>query len=263
MFDDEDEEELTPEEKETAKIKKERDRLIKVSNGMLDSVLRGTGIFGALVSVIKNVGLRAMKEAGKDYPEYAEALTDEMFKISPPISAKYQNIKNGLRSYDYDKDVMAEMGYNIDNPAYMAGADLVTGITNLPVDRLLNKMYNVRAAITEDLKSAQRIALLSGWSKYNLGIKDDKIEKIKEELKTRRADAKKEEARKIKLERNRTLQGLTPEERTSFIIKENQEKIKNETKAQKKKRIKNEERTRILRSLTPEERAIFIAKENN
>ena len=263
MFDDEDEEELTPEEKETAKIKKERDRLIKVSNGMLDSVLRGTGIFGALVSVIKNVGLRAMKEAEKDYPEYAEALTDEMFKISPPISAKYQNIKNGLRSYDYDKDVMVEMGYNIDNPAYMAGADIVTGITNLPVDRLLNKMYNVRAAINEDLKSAQRIALLSGWSKYNLGIKDDKIEKIKEELKTRRADAKKEEARKIKLERNRTLQGLTPEERASFLIKENQEKIKNETKAQKKKRIKNEERTRILRSLTPEERAIFIAKENN
>ena len=74
---------------------------------------------------------------------------------------------------------------------------------------------------------------------------------------------KKKKQEKIKLERNRTLQGLTPEERASFLIKENQEKIKNETKAQKKKRIKNEERTRILRSLTPEERAIFIAKENN
>jgi len=252
MFDDEDDEELTQEEKETAKIKKQKDVQLRVANGMVDSVLRGIGVLGAITSVVKNVVIRGIKESEKDRPEYAEALTDEMLKISPPISSKYRNIKGGIRSYDYNKDVMYEMGFNLDNPAYLGAADVVSGLTNLPLDRLLLKVYNVRAALTEDLNTAQKIALLSGWSKYNLGIKDIKIEEIKERLKTERAKAKKDETARKKQERFENLLKMTLEERSKFL--EEEAKNKKETKSQKEKRLLREK----LLKMTLEQRSQYL-----
>jgi len=75
-FEDEDEEGLT------------NDKTINVANSMLDSILRGIGVAGAIVSTIKNVGLRIYKESEKDRPEYSN-VADELLKISPPISSKY------------------------------------------------------------------------------------------------------------------------------------------------------------------------------
>ena len=252
MFDDEDDEELTPEEKEKARIKKEKDIQLRVANGMADSILRGIGVQGAILSVIKNVVLRGIKESEKDRPEYAEALTDEMLKISPPISSKYRNIKNGIRSYDFNKDVMYEMGYNLDNPAYLGAADVISGLTNLPLDRLVLKVQNIRAALTEDLNTAQKIALLAGWSKYNLGIKDVKVEEIKERLKSERAQARKDETRRKKQERLDTLLKMNMEERSRFL--EEEARNKKETKSQKEKRLLREK----LLKMTLEERGAYL-----
>jgi hypothetical protein len=252
MFDDEDDEELTPQEKEEARIKKEKDMQLRVANGMADSILRGIGVQGAILSVIKNVVLRGIKESEKDRPEYAEALTDEMLKISPPISSKYRNIKNGIRSYDFNKDVMYEMGYNLDNPAYLGAADVISGLTNLPLDRLVLKVQNINAALTEDLNTAQKIALLGGWSKYNLGIKDVKIKEIKERLKSERAQAKKDETRKKKQERLDTLLKMNLEERSRFL--EEERKNKKETKSQKEKRLLREK----LLKMSLEERSAYL-----
>jgi hypothetical protein len=252
MFDDEDDEELTPQEKEEARIKKEKDMQLRVANGMADSILRGIGVQGAILSVIKNVVLRGIKESEKDRPEYAEALTDEMLKISPPISSKYRNIKNGIRSYDFNKDVMYEMGYNLDNPAYLGAADVISGLTNLPLDRLVLKVQNINAALTEDLNTAQKIALLGGWSKYNLGIKNVKIEEIKERLKSERAQAKKDETRKKKQERLDTLLKMNLEERSRFL--EEERKNTKETKSQKEKRLLREK----LLKMSLEERSAYL-----
>ena len=35
-------------------------------------------------------------------------------------------------------------GFSLDNPAYLAGAQVVTGLTNVPLDRVVKKINNIR-----------------------------------------------------------------------------------------------------------------------
>ena len=44
---------------------------------------------------------------------------------------------------------MKEKGFSLDNPAYMAGAQVVTGLTNVPLDRVVKKINNLRGLVNE------------------------------------------------------------------------------------------------------------------
>ena len=156
-FEDEDEEGLTT------------DKTINVANSMLDSILRGIGVAGAIVSTIKNVGLRIYKESEKDMPKYSN-VADELLKISPPISSKYSKIKSVGRAFEWDQDKMKTMGFDIQNPAYLAVGNTVAAVGNVPLDRIIKKAQNVEAAITEDMHAWQRTGLILGWDKWSLGL---------------------------------------------------------------------------------------------
>ena len=171
-FDDEDEEGLTT------------DKTINVANSMLDSILRGIGIAGAVVSTIKNVGLKIYRESEKDRPKYSN-VADELLKISPPISSKYGKIKSVGRAFEWDKDKMETMGFDIQNPAYLAAGNTVAAVGNIPLDRLIRKAQNVEAAITEDMHAYQRIGLVLGWDKWSLGLTKKEQEAEKKAKKNR------------------------------------------------------------------------------
>ena len=64
-----------------------QDKVVRVANGMMDSLLRGLGIGGAVVSTIKNIILKVQKESQKKRPDYDSAAL-EILKLSPPISSK-------------------------------------------------------------------------------------------------------------------------------------------------------------------------------
>jgi hypothetical protein len=181
MFGDEEEED----EDKTKKA-------INVANGMADSVLRGMGISGAIVSVVKNTVKKLIERSEKKSPDYAENAVAELLKISPPISSKASKIKNALRSYEWDKDEMYEKGLALDNPAYLAAGNIVSAATNVPLDRAVKKVTNVKNAMDEDLQLWQRIALLGGWSEWELGIKE---ENKKPKIKTGFKEAKFKEAK--------------------------------------------------------------------
>ena len=66
----------------------------------------------------------------------------------------------------------------------MAGAQIIAGATNLPVDRALRKIDNVQNAISEDAALWQRIALLAGWQDWELGMQDKKKRKKKKKTTT-------------------------------------------------------------------------------
>lgn len=148
-------------------------KIIDVTNGMVDSLLRGMGIGGAIVSTVKNALLKLSKENAKKNPKY-ESVATELLKISPPISSKITKIKAAGRSYSWDKKEMKEKGFSLDNPAYLAGANVISATTNVPLDRVVKKLNNVMAAGNDDISYIERIALLSGWSEWQLGIKESK-----------------------------------------------------------------------------------------
>jgi hypothetical protein len=156
-------------------------KVVDVANGMVDSILRGTGIGGAVFSVIKNAGMKLAKENAKDNPKYENAAA-ELLKLSPPISSKYGKVKAALRSYSWDEKEMKEKGFSLDNPAYLAGANVISATTNVPLDRVIKKVNNITASTQEDISVAQRIALLAGWSDWQLGIKKSKKSKSRKNV---------------------------------------------------------------------------------
>ena len=156
----------------------ESKKYVSVANGMADSILRGIGVSGAIISVLKNAALTFVREDKKKNPNY-EKITDDLLRISPPIASKISKIKSASRSYKWDKKEMGEKGFSLDSPAYLAGANVVSAATNLPLDRVIKKMDHVRAASNSELETYKRIFLLAGWSKWDLGIKEPKKSKKK------------------------------------------------------------------------------------
>lgn len=142
-----------------------------VANGMADSILRGTGLAGNVVAVGKNAIIRIVEEEQKDRPKL-EKVGYELTRISPPISSKLSRINQAARSYQWEKEDMATMGFNIENPAYLAGANVISATTNVPVERLFRKIDNVNTAISQDLQTWERLALLGGWPEWQIGIEE-------------------------------------------------------------------------------------------
>ena len=59
--------------------------------------------------------------------------------------------------------------------------------------RVLNKANNLEEALTGNMEMWQRIALALGWSKWDVGIKDEELEEAKEIAKEERKEEKKQE----------------------------------------------------------------------
>ena len=150
------------------KLKKE----IRVANGMADSLLRGMGIQGAILSVVKNAAIRVYKQEYKEIPM-------ELLRVTPPISSKFRKVKRATDIMSWDGDEIFEQGLTLDNPAIEITSKTVEALTNLPLDRAIKKITNLKDATDSDLEFYQRLALTGGWNKWELGIQDKKEKKNK------------------------------------------------------------------------------------
>ena len=157
-FDDEEEEE------------KKNEKYFNIVNGMSDSILRGVGVGGAIVSVVKNTAIRLAKEADKKSPKYQDAVVKGVLQISPPVSSKVGKLQSAGRSFSWNQEEMRTRGWSIDNPAYLASANVISAATNVPLDRAVKKVTNIVDAGNEDIEYYKRVALALGWSAWELGI---------------------------------------------------------------------------------------------
>ena len=166
---------------------KKKDRYTNVANGMADSILRGTGVAGAAVSAGKNFLIDLNRRSKKPRPEFNEAPW-KLLDISPPLSSKLKKLRSAGYAFDYNMKEIQSKGLTLENPAAMAIGQTVSALTNVPLDRVLRLYDNARAAVAEDTEAWQRVALLLGWSTWELNIEDDKKSKkpgIKTKTKTK------------------------------------------------------------------------------
>jgi hypothetical protein len=99
----------------------------------------------------------------------------EMLNISPPIGIKARQIKSSSRTLDWNEKTIKQMPlYNIDNPIWESVGLTTQAVTNVPLARLHTKVTNIRESVNKENEGWQRLAMLMGWSKWNLGIKDKK-----------------------------------------------------------------------------------------
>ena len=189
LFDDEDDEES----------KKFFDKRYQMTaNSIVDGLLRGLGFGGAAISTLKNMIVKFVEEDKKGYTgRPVEKVTLEMVNLSPVVGIKVRKVATELRSYGYDKDVIKHMEtFDIDNPIWGITTGITEGLTNIPVNRLHRKITNLRAATQDDIEAWQRLALISGWSVWNLGMQNKELERIKVELKEERKKLKKKKKKK-------------------------------------------------------------------
>ena len=162
-------------------FKTKKQRLL---NGSIDSILRGMGVGGAVISVLKNAVIKYGEQNQKGWGKKLGVISDELLQLSPPIGIKLRKLDSFERTMEYNKKVIPEMEtFDIDNPMWDAYANLVEGLTNVPVARLLRKVENVRSALDSENAWWQRVALGLGWSKWELGIEDKEIKEVKEQIK--------------------------------------------------------------------------------
>ena len=163
MFDDDEDDE---------KLLKKKGRMI---NGSIDSVLRGTGVYGAVAATLKNMVIKQLEQREK--PAHAKdesAVLMEMLNVSPPLGIKARQIVNAEKTLNYNKKEIEEMEtFDIDNPQWSATASYIQGVTNIPTAQLYRKTQNVREALNNEHSIMNRILMFSGWSKWNLDIEEE------------------------------------------------------------------------------------------
>ena len=196
-FDDDDEELDT--EKEKAKKKTTDDKLVEVANGVLDTVLRGAGFAGGVVSILKNMIKKYLDEKDKNFKaDYAKVML-EGANIAPPIGSKLRKVYTALQQTKFEKDLIAERGWGVMQdgrvhlgPMYSVTGKLVEAGTNLPIDRLVNKIENVSQALNSQNQAWQRVAVTVGFTPYSVGIEDTKGD---EEIRAKAKEFRKEEGK--------------------------------------------------------------------
>ena len=212
LFDDD-------EEDERMIAKKER-----VINGTMDSILRGSGVWGAVIATLKNMAIAYHKEREKDWNGDEASVLVEALNVSPPLGIKARKIVNAERTLNYNKDIMEEMEtFDIENPQWSANTSYIEALTNIPVNRLYNKTLNVRQSLNNQHDAYQRVLMFSGWSQWNLGIGDsEKIEAFKGIVKEKKKIESKEKAK------------IKREEKKKVDLKEKE--VKGEEKQKKEKK---------------------------
>jgi hypothetical protein len=163
----------------------ESKKTVNIINGTIDGIARGTGLGGAVFTVVKNTALKLYRDSEKKNPKYEDGML-EMLKISPPISSKVQKLRAAGRTMSWDMDEIKEKGASFDNPAIMAGAKVTSAMFNFPADRVVQKVQNLVDASDSELETYKRLALVGGWSAWELGIKEEEKKKEAKNKSTKR-----------------------------------------------------------------------------
>ena len=165
-------------------FKKKQDR---IANSMIDGILRGIGVGGAIVSTLKNMAIKFAEQEDKKFNKDESAVLMEMLNVSPPIGIKARKLVSAQKTYQYNKKVINEMELaDIDNPAWQSVGNVVESVTNVPLARMHNKTMNLREALNQENEAWQRIAMLLGWNRWDVGVKNQDVEEIKDQLKNQK-----------------------------------------------------------------------------
>tara|TARA_R110002020_G_scaffold184524_1_gene381596 strand:- start:19 stop:1209 length:1191 start_codon:yes stop_codon:yes gene_type:complete len=150
-------------------------------NSTTDSMLRGFGIQGALMSGFKNATQEYFKQSAKpgftaDYSEIGE----DLLNISPPLGSKF-----GMLDRAGDRRKWAKIRGNdkfkfeLGNPSLEASLMTVQAVTNAPVYSPYQNMFNLKHAMSDQYETWQRFLMAAGWTPYSVGIETEKKKKKK------------------------------------------------------------------------------------
>ena len=215
-----DEEEDEDKAKRDEKLEK---KAAVVLNGMADSVIRGTGIYGAVVTTIKNTYNTWKREADKGFKGDQAKTILEAANISPAIGSKLRKIYSAIQAYQFDKAVMEKHPWSVTidgkfNPSatYSVIGSLASATLNLPLDRALAEARGIAEMFDNRNSEMQRLALALGWRTWNVGAKNEEFDLIKMEAKQAKKDKKAKEKADFDVYRRKVFKVLTMDENIDY-----------------------------------------------
>ena len=178
-------------------------RLNYAINNGVDGLLRGLGYGGAIASTAKNMVMEAVYQAKKDRPDF-EQVAIQSTSISPPINKKLKSLLSASRVFTYKKtrEKIFEEGLSFDNPGLYAASQVISTTVNVPADRVIRKLDNIRTSKVleripyisnlvekvgfvsdQETEFWQEFFLVLGWSRWDVNAIDidDKKRSDKEE----------------------------------------------------------------------------------
>jgi len=209
--------------------------------------MKGFGARGAILSAAKDYVIKMYEESQDEKPEYMDAAY-QLLNAMPSVSTKIRQLKGVGADIQFAGgfEEALDEEWNVKNPYLSSGAKLISFATNVPTDKALAKMQNISAAMEEERKQWEAIALLLGYSKFRLGIEEETI-----------YERKQREAEEAKVNRNKLLQDMTPEERAVYLKMENIQKLRKQKEQETKSYMQRQE----LEKMTPEELQDYLLKQ--
>ena len=110
-----------------------------MANSMIDSILNGMGLTGAVAVTIKNGYLSYSKQKARGFRGDQTRTIIEFANMSPTIGSKLRKLYTGIKGEQMNQGAIEEMGFNINNPAFNSLANVVSATTNIPLDRAVQK----------------------------------------------------------------------------------------------------------------------------
>ena len=247
-----DDEEIEDEKLEDIQSKKQA----KILNGMIDSVIRGTGIYGAIVATIKNTIIKFNEQEKKGFTADHTYTVIEAANVSPPIGSKLRKIYSAIQTYRFDKDVIKKHPWEVmidgrvnPSPTYQIIGNLTSALINLPLDRLIIEAQGISEAFDSRNTAMQRIALALGWRSWGVGADNEEFDEIKADAKARRKvegiEKGKQTRKDNKLKELLRYNNLSPAERAA----EDAEKKRKRSESAKKGAVTRKENKRIKDSI--------------
>lgn len=212
------------EEEEEGELDKKTMRTV---NSMIDTLLRGSGLAGAVVSTIKNAIIRYQAENEKGFTADHTYTVLELANVSPPIGSKLRKVYSAIQTEKYNRDVIDYMGYHVllngklnTSPKYEIIANIASAGLNIPADRLLAEIKSINEALDSRNTAYQRAALALGWKTYDVNVKNEEQDLIKAYFKAEKKEASKEKAKANreakKIEEEDRIKAMSPQERIQY-----------------------------------------------
>jgi len=219
-----DEEELDEDKRAKAEEKKQ----VRILNGMVDSVLRGTGMYGAIVSTAKNTIMKFREQEERNFMADHTYTIIEAANISPPIGSKLRKMYSSIQTYKFDKDVIEKHPWDVTidgkfnlSPTYNIIGNMSSALLNVPLDRAIMEAQAIAEALDSRNTKFQRTALALGWRTWDVNAKNEEHDLIKAVAKIRRKKEGKEKAKatreRKKQEEKERIANMTEQEYNEYM----------------------------------------------
>ena len=161
------------------------DKTDRMAQTMIDSILAGLGLTGAVVITVKNGILEYVEQKEKGFNADHTRTILQFANLSPTIGSKLRKLYGAIRTEQLNQDAIDKMGLDINSPAVNSIANLISAATNIPVDRAVTITQNLILASTDEANFNQSLALILGWSSWDIGM-EPVSRKVQQEAKEER-----------------------------------------------------------------------------